>query len=1018
MRARQLSRWLLAGLIFTLSAAAGAQTCGLPGWDGPVTPVGIINTYHAGSNSPGAGSSSINVASIAGQRTNTRSLRAGDLILIMQMQDSASPATAGQHEYAQITAVAGTTLQLNRTLTNSYTRNMGNAVVRNWQVVWVPQYSSATISGTVSADFWRITPGLGAGSGDATGGVVAIDVAGALAITGTISVAGTGFRGGAGLNGVGTRTGAYTDTDYAFTTTAARMSGAIKGEGIEGTPLNVFDGTATPLDYFSLLGQGYAAGAAGRGARSNAGGAGNDGDPPGVTYPGNQLNSGGGGGSNAGGGGRGGNAWNQNTTGGAFNLPAAGNTGNAAGGLGGNGQANTATRLVMGGGGGAGTANNGSASSISSWPPAAVAPPPAVQVANGGQGSITSSGASGGGIVLIRAGSFSATAGVINADGYRAYNKSPAPGETDSAGGGGGGGSVSIRSVAGNGAGLTINANGGVGGSSLYYNHGPGGGGGGGYVLTSFTGSAVNVAGGLNGTDGCCGGTAGNGSPKPYNATVGNIGSALTSDGTPAGVTSGASCLPVVNVIKSTVTPLITTATGASATYLINLSNTGGAASNVFVFDASLPPGWLYTSAPASTYTYSPAPPPGAASNAAGAENPTAVLPAGFPASVATSVNSGAAVALATTPGTVPTTGANTLTFGSFYLPQNSNITISFAVTIPNQATAGTYHNPAGVVFLDPTRTVAGNRRMVSPLVNVTANRSSTAYSANTTYETGATTTVLGTNSSGLVAGPTTENVTLLPDLSVTKTSSTPTFTVGAAGLQYVIVGRNNGRPVANQVYLTTQATDASATTIVSPTLSIADSLPAGMTLTAITTNGGPTWACTPNGTSTTFTCSAGSAVYPLPAATNLVTVTATVAVSAGACPGPQVNTTTFTVAALGDSIPANNTATASTTTGCSANLTVTKTNNVNSVTAGGTTSYTVTFANLGPAAADNASVKDTAGTGLVCTVASCTPAGGAVCPVVGQLPNLLTSGLTLSSMPSGSTAAFVVNCNVTATGQ
>ncbi|MBC7379665.1 MAG: DUF11 domain-containing protein [Burkholderiaceae bacterium] len=1014
LHAWHLARLLLAALILALSATAGAQTCGLPGWDGPATPSGFINTYHAGSNSPGAGASSVDVASIAGQRTNTRSLRAGDLILIMQMQDSSSPATAGRHEYAQITAISGTTLQLNRTLSNSYARSMITSAVRNWQVVWVPQYSSATISGTVSADYWKVTAGVGVGSGDATGGVVAMDVAGSLALNGTVTVAGTGFRGGAGLNGAGTRAGGtYTDADYAFTTTVASMNGAIKGEGIEGTPINVFDGTATPVDYFSLLGQGYAAGAAGRGARSNAGGAGNDGGPAGVSgNTGNQLNSGGGGGSNAGGGGQGGNAWNQNTSGGILNQTAGGNTGNIAGGIGGISQSNTATRLVMGGGGGAGTANNGSASTITTWPPTVSG-----TAANGGAGSITSSGASGGGVVLIRAGSFSSTGGVVNADGYRAYNKSPT-GDTDSAGGGGAGGSVSIRAISGSGAGLTINANGGAGGSSVYYNHGPGGGGGGGYVLTSFAGATINVAGGTNGTDACCGGTNGNGSPKAYNAAPGSSGSAVTTDGTPAGVNGGGACLPVINVTKSTLTPTITTATGATATYQINLANTGGAASNVFVFDANLPPNWTYTSTPASTYTYSPAPPPGAGSNAAGAQSPSATLPAGLPVSTATTVNSATAVVLTTTPGTVPTTGANSPTFGSFYLPQNSSITITYAVSIPDQATVGTYHNPAGVIFLDPTRTAAGGARMLSPLVGVTANRSGTAYSANTTYQTGASTTVLGTNSSGLVAGPTAENVTLLPDLSVTKTANTPTFTVGASGLQYVIVGRNNGRPVANQVYANTQATDASATAIVSASLSITDTLPSGMTLTAITNSGTPTWACTPNGTSTTFTCSAGSGVYPLAAATNLVTITATVAVSVGACPGPLVNTATFTTAALGEANAGNNTGTATTATGCGANLSVTKTNNATTVTAGGTTSYTVTFANLGPASADNASVKDTPGSGLACTVASCTPAGGAVCPVAGLWPNLLASSVTISPMPSGSTATFVVNCGITATGQ
>ncbi len=1006
-------RAVLLCLLLCASAAARSQTCAAPGWDGPATPSGVVNSYHAGSGSPASGATSINVASVSGQRTNARSLQAGDLILIIQMQDSSTPANAGLHEYAQITAVSGATLALNRSLTHSYNRSIGVGTVRSWQVVWVPQYASATVSAPVSADRWT----LGTASGDGTGGVVALDVAGSLAINSTITVAGAGFRGGAGLNGTGTRAGGtYTDGDYAFTTTVASMNGAVKGEGIEGTPITVFDGTATPVNYLSLVGQGYAAGSAGRNARSNAGGAGNDGDPAGVSgSAGNQLNSGGGGGAGGGAGGRGGNAWNQNTSGGILNQTAGGNTGNIAGGLGGTAQAHSATRLVMGGGGGAGTANNGSASSITTWPPGASG-----TAANGGAGSITSSGAPGGGIVLIRAGSLSATGGAVDASGYRAYNKAPT-GDTDSAGGGGGGGSVSIRAGAAAITSLSIDASGGAGGSSNYYNHGPGGGGGGGYVLTSFTGATINVAGGTNGTDGCCGGTNANGSPKAYNATAGSAGVTATTDGTPAGVGAGASCLPVVVVTKSTPTPVVTAATGATATWRINLSNTGGAATNLFVFDANLPPGWAYASSPASTYSYSPAPPPVPGANAAGADTTSATLPAGLPVNTALTVNAATAVSLRASgaaPGVVPSAGSNSLTFGSFYLPQNASITITYAVTIPDTATAGTYHNPAGAIFLDPTRTSAGAARMVSPLTGVNANRAAVSYSANTAYQTGATANVAGSSYSGLAAGPASEDVTLLPDLSVSKSSSTPTFTLGASGLQYILTGRNNGRPVADQIYATTQATGQSATAIVSSSLAVTDTLPAGMTLTAVANSNAVLWTCTPNGTSTTFTCSAGAGVYPLAAASNIVTVTATVAVSADACPGPRVNTATFTTAAAGEASTANNTATASTAIGCSTELSVTKTNNATTVTAGGSTSYTTTFSNLGPAAAHGSGVSDTPGVGLICSVAGCSASGGAVCPVAGQWPNLLTGGLTLATFPAASSISFNISCTVTASGQ
>jgi uncharacterized repeat protein (TIGR01451 family) len=613
---------------------------------------------------------------------------------------------------------------------------------------------------------------------------------------------------------------------------------------------------------------------------------------------------------------------------------------------------------------------------------------------------------------LIRGGSFSAGVGaIVDASGYRSYNKSLV-GDTDSAGGGGAGGSVFIAATSGNGTNLTIKATGGDGGSSNYFNHGPGGGGGGGYIVTNFAGATLNVAGGINGTDACCSGTAGNGSPKAWNSAPGNTGITSTAGGAATGVQGGASCLPAITVTKSTTTPTITAATGATASYSINLSNSGGAASNVFMIDATLPPGWLYTGATAPTFSNN------SPTAVAGAETTSAAAPGALPVASVTSANSGTAVSLrpaASAPGVTPTTGNNTVTFGSFYLAQNGSITLSFVATIPNTATVGVYHNPAGVIFLDPTRTTTV-ARMVSPLTNVTANRIGVAYSGNTAYASGG--NVGGSNYSGQVAGPTTEDVTLLPDLSVTKSLNTPTFTLGATSLSYVIVGRNNGRPIANQVWATTQATDQSATVIVSTSPAITDTLPSGMTLTALTNSPTPTWACTPNASSTTFTCSASSAVFPMAASTNLVTVTATVSVSSAACPGPQTNSATITTAAIGDAVPSNNTGTVTTPINCNVNLTVTKTDNKTTVTAGGATSYTVTFANAGPAAGDGAVARDTPSGGLSCTVPSCTATGTGVCPGAGPYPSLLSGGLTLTSFASGATLSFVVNCGVTATGQ
>ena len=1010
--ARIFRRCLLVVASLMICTLVAAQTCGVPGLSGPAPASGIVNSYHAGNGTAAAGASLVTVASVAGQRSATRSLAAGDLVLIIQMQDGTTPGNAGRHEYATINSIAGTVLTLNRSLTNTYVQNVTANLVRTFQVVYVPQYSSAAITGAITADRWSINntgfPGAG------TGGIVAMDVAGNLALTGNIDVSGAGFRGGAAFNSTSSRAGgAFSDLDYVYNLAAA--NGSVKGEGTAGSPILVFDGTATPVNYSTLYGQGYALGSGGVAARGNAGGGGNDGEPNGG---GNQYNSGGGGGSNGGAGGQGGRSW-------SFQ--------NDAGGRGATAPASSITQIVLGGGGGAGsTNNNGVANAITTWPPivnaTTRATPPAAGVVNGAQGAISVSGAPGGGMVLLRAGSMTG-AGSIDANGYTAFNTY---GGSEGAGGGGAGGSVVVLAGNATSGALLINANGGGGGYSNYFDHGPGGGGGGGVVITNFTGATISSAAGPNGNDGCCAanGTAanqGNASPKADSAAPGGIGSSSTAGGTPAGVLAGASCLPALQVSKTALQPLISAATGATTSYAINVSNTRGAATNVFLLDANLPPGWTYAAAPVTTYSYTPVPP---GAGAAGAETTPATLPAGLPVNTAATANSGAAISLrgnGAAPGAVPSTGSNSPTFGSFYLPQNGSITVTFAITIPDAATVGTYHNPAGVLFLDPTRAAADGLRMVSPLAGVSDNRTTTAYSSNTAYSNAPAGNVLGANYSGLPGGPTGENVTLLADFSVSKTASTTTFTIGKSGLSYTIVGRNNGRAVADQVFASTQASSQSATAIASISPTVTDTLPPGMTLTAITNSTPGVWTCTPNATSTTFACAASAAVYPMPAASDIVNITATVSVSNSTCPGPRTNTAVITTPAIGDSLPANNSAVAVTSIGCATTLTVAKTDGTTFVSAGSTTAYTVTYSNLGPAAADGSVVSDSPGVGLSCTSVTCSAiTGGATCPAGLSLgvptaagsTTFFGGGSTIALMPAASTIVLTVSCGVTATGQ
>ena len=782
---RSLKKANLAALLFLVAGSAMAQTCASPGVDGPASLSGIINSYHAGSASAAAGTSQVTVASLTGQRTSNRALAIGDLVVVMQMQDATTPANAGQYEYAQISSIAGSVLTLNRLLTNTYVQSITAAAGittawRTFQVVRVPQYANATVAvgSTVLSDAWTVNNA----SGQGTGGVVALDVTGSTAVNGNISVDGAGFRGGAAFfSGAARPGGLFNDANYLFNVSAG--NGSFKGEGTVGTPFQVFNGTATALAYATAtFGQGYAAGAAGQGAQGNAAGGGNDGNPTAS----NGQNSGGGGGGNVGAGGQGGNSWVNN---------------NAAGGKGGSAITNSLIRLVLGGGGGAGSNNNGSTTNVITVTPpnpAGRTSPPTIGTANGASGFISSSGAPGGGVVLLRTGSLTAAAGAITARGYDAYNVSTG---SDGAGGGGAGGAISVISAAGTGTGLTLNAAGGGGGYSNYFDHGPGGGGGGGFIATStnLTAVATSVAGGTLGYDGCCGGGAGNGSPKPYSSTAGTVGLATTLAGSPLGVATGSACLPLLTVTKSTSTPTVTLPGGITAQYSINVSNatTAGAAYGVSLTDALPVPFGLQTVGATSSVAFS-------GTNTSGL-TPTAANQSGNTTTAVFGVGG---------------TG-NAPTVSSFTVFPGGSVTVTFVVNINSASLGTTFQNSASATFTDPTRTAGGA---------ATSSASSNAtVTSGGLYASGA--SVGGSNYAS--GSSTVEDVVVVATttLSVAKTNAVSTVTAGGT-TRYTVTFSNNGGYAANNALIKDiQGAGLNCTSVTCVSTTGAASCPTGLVL-------------------------------------------------------------------------------------------------------------------------------------------------------------------------------------------
>ena len=137
-----------------------------------------------------------------------------------------------------------------------------------------------------------------------------------------------------------------------------------------------------------------------------------------------------------------------------------------------------------------------------------------------------------------------------------------------------------------------------------------------------------------------------------------------------------------------------------------------------------------------------------------------------------------------------------------------------------------------------------------------------------------------------------------------------------------------------------------------------------------------------------------------------------------------MTNVATIVPVGYTDSNPADNQAQDADPVRSSVNLSITKTNTVTALVAGGTTSYSITITNTGPDTFTNGIFRDTPSAGLQCTSITCVATGPSLCPnpgvAAGELGIVnMTSlgGVTIPSMVPTSSLRFTVNCNVTANG-
>jgi uncharacterized repeat protein (TIGR01451 family) len=1008
--------------------------CATPGKDGAGgTLTGVVNSYYAPTAGVAVGAKSVTLGAVSGA---SNAIAVGDLLLIMQMQaatinstntssygdgipgdpGSGSTSLGGSGLFEFVTATSavpttGGTLQFtgsgtNGGLLNAYVLGAasGTQGQQKFQVIRVPQYTSATLSSGLVPLAWN----------GSVGGVLVIDVSSQLTLGGTVSADAVGFRGGGGRILTG---GTGTSTDYV--TLASNAANGSKGEGIAGTPRYLAPATITTATTATdTTVEGFPSGSSARGAAGNAGGGGTDGDPAA-----NDENSGGGAGSNGGVGGLGGYGWNTFT---ALNS--------TDGGFGGAAFPASTNALVMGGGGGAGTTNNGSYYITG-----------ANHNANCGTTctGIYSSGGAGGGIVIVHTGSV-AGSGRISANGGSTLST-----DNDSTGGGGAGGSILFLANSGSLSGLSVSADGGSGGNAWPetdpggfpgQRHGPGGGGGGGVIFLSGPATSSSVAGGNNGYT--------NTVQDSYGATPGTAGTVVTTHiitETP-GTQPGAYCAGADLAVTNAGAPTIVLP-GANITYTQTVTNNGPFDATNAVFSENIPAnttfvsittvaGWTCTTpAVGGTGTITCSNPDLAN---AGAISYTVVVkvgngtPSGTQIVDVDSVTSGTAdpnltnntATVITTVGTATQADlAVTNTASAPTVTAGTNFTMTAVVTNQGPAAA------ASAVFTEAMASNAPgtvNATFVSlappagwscstPTVGGTGTITCTA----TTLAAAGTATfpivmnVPAAAPAGTVLLGTANIASSTPDPNFGNNAATATTTVAAAGqVDLAVVSSDAPDPVTpgNNITYTQSVTNNGPTAITASgttTVTFTDAIPAN-TMLASTFTAPTGWTCNTIavGATGTFTCTLNSGQTLAVGA--IVNFPLVVKVNAATPVGTTITNSPSIASSVSDPNNANNTATVTTLVASptQADVSIVKTASPEPVNQGTNLSYTLTVKNAGPAVAPNVIVTDVLPAQVTysssfTTVGTCSYSAATT-----------TVSCNLGSLSVGSTAVITINVN------
>lgn len=459
---------------------------------------------------------------------------------------------------------------------------------------------------------------------------------------------------------------------------------------------------------------------------------------------------------------------------------------------------------------------------------------------------------------------------------------------------------------------------------------------------------------------------------------------------------------------------VVTATPGGSVTYTITAANAGPSNTTATVadtFPASLTCTWTCVGAGGGTCTAS----------GSGNINDSVNLPSGgsvtytaacaiSPAATGTLSNTATVTGAATdpTPGNNSATDSDTLTASAdLSITKTDGVTtatpggsVTYTISAANSGPSNTTGTVADTFPATLTCTwtcvgagggtcTASGSGNINDSVNLPSGGSVT-YTASCTIAPAATGTLSNTATvTGVANDPVTGNNSATDtdtlgasaDLSITKTDGVTTVTAGGS-TTYTITASNAGPSTANGA-------------------TVADTFPATLTCT---------WTCVGAGGGTCTASGSGNIndTVNLPNGGN-VTYTAACTISAGAT-GSLTNTATVTEpAGTTDPTPGNNSATDIDALGASADLSITKTDGVATVTAGGSTTYTITASNAGPSAATGATVADTFPATLTCTW-TCVGAGGGTCTASGA-GNINDT----VNLPSGGSVTYTASCTISA---